>query len=532
MARSIKHNSRNRAKSTRRKNGRKRQSVQKPNGTISGRVRKAGADKFAIVCIDPAKHRSEWMMADYFGNVLLEPSTLEHEVPHFAIAVRQIREAQKEHGIADLIVTVERTGNYHVAPQRAFGKAGFETRIIHPFATKQYRLPADPGNKTDPNDLAAQHRAAVAGFGLLEPELHEPYRQLRLRVRHRRDLVEKSSAIACQIREHLHLAMPGYAGLFDKLFGHRAALAVARLCATPQAVLELGAAGLDTRLRQQAIRFQTRTLEKILAWARQAAGQAPHPDAPLHHAIGTDLCDLYQNLRQQIHPLERDLAGGLVQTPYVRLLAIPGINVVSAADFAGEMGPIGHYANANAITGRSGLFPSRYQSDQTDHADGAILRCANRRLRAAIMRIASNLARFNTHFRGRAAYHRAKGADERALRVKIAKSFTRLGFACVAGDQPLRHPCCADADSILEKLRAFHHEHDTRLDRVLSELETAVGHLPFKTRNHEAKIVTEVLNQQTRRRRGPVQVGKLLPAVLARLGVAEQSKPAGTLVPD
>jgi hypothetical protein len=252
----------------------------------------------------------------------------------------------------------------------------------------------------------------------------------------------------------------------------------------------------------------------------------------LHHAIWTDLCDLYQNLQRQIRPLERDLAGDLVQTPYVRLLAIPGINVVSAADFAGEMGPIGHYANANAITGRSGLFPSRYQSDQTDHADGAILRCANRRLRAAIMRIANNLARFNAYFRGRAMYDRAKGVDERALRVKIANNFARLGFACVAGDQPLRHPCCAAADSIMEKLRAFHHEHDTPLDRVLSELEAAVDQLPFKTRNHEAEIVAEVLNQQTRRRRGPVQVGELLPAVLARLGVAQQSNPTGTLVPD
>ena len=55
--------------------------------------------------------------------------------------------------------------------------------------------------------------------------------------------------------------------------------------------------------------------------------------------------------------LERRLASDLVQTPYVRLLAIPGINVVSAAELAAEMGPITQYANANAITGRSGLYP-------------------------------------------------------------------------------------------------------------------------------------------------------------------------------
>ena len=46
---------------------------------ISPRVQKVGGEHFAIVCVDPAKHRSEWMMADYFGNLLIEPQTVEHD---------------------------------------------------------------------------------------------------------------------------------------------------------------------------------------------------------------------------------------------------------------------------------------------------------------------------------------------------------------------------------------------------------------------------------------------------------------------
>ena len=49
------------------------QSLQKPNGVIGPRVQKVGGAHFAIVCVDPAKHRSEWMMAEYFGNLLIEP---------------------------------------------------------------------------------------------------------------------------------------------------------------------------------------------------------------------------------------------------------------------------------------------------------------------------------------------------------------------------------------------------------------------------------------------------------------------------
>ncbi|MEZ6151282.1 MAG: hypothetical protein R3C09_14265 [Pirellulaceae bacterium] len=58
---------------------------------------------------------------------------------------------------------------------------------------RPFRQAADPGNKTDQTDWFAQHRAAVAGFGLCEPPLGPLYHELHLRIRHRRDLVGKST---------------------------------------------------------------------------------------------------------------------------------------------------------------------------------------------------------------------------------------------------------------------------------------------------------------------------------------------------
>ena len=60
------------------------------------------------------------MMADYFGNLLIEPQTLEHQAAFFKLAVAQIREAQQQHDIQDMIVVVERTGNYHLRSQTGF----------------------------------------------------------------------------------------------------------------------------------------------------------------------------------------------------------------------------------------------------------------------------------------------------------------------------------------------------------------------------------------------------------------------------
>jgi hypothetical protein len=69
---------------------RKTPNLQKPSGVIGPRVAKVGGERFAIVCVDPAKHRSEWMMADYFGNLLIKRQTLEHRAAFFKLAVAHL----------------------------------------------------------------------------------------------------------------------------------------------------------------------------------------------------------------------------------------------------------------------------------------------------------------------------------------------------------------------------------------------------------------------------------------------------------
>ena len=135
------------------------------------------------------------------------------------------------------------------------------------------------------------------------------------------------------------------------------------------------------------------------------------------------------------------------------------------------------------------------------------------------MGIADNLACHCNYYRGQADVDIARGVDKRASRVKIAKRFSRLALACVAGDEPMRHPCFQKPDSILDKLRRFHQEHETPMDVLLADLEAAVGQLPYSTCNREAKIVADVLEQHTRRRSGPKPIGDVLPAVLARLNI-------------
>jgi transposase len=493
--------------------------VHKPSGEVAARVQAVGPEHFGILSIDGAKTRSVMMLCDFYGKVIVEPTEYAHTQCDLASAVTRLQEALGRYELRDHIVAVERTGEYHRPVQRAFRAAGSDVRLVHPFATKQFRQPANPGIKTDATDLAAIHRAAANGFGLIDHALPSEYVQLQLAIRHRRDLVGKQAALCCQIRECLHAAMPGYASCFEDLWSSKIAILIARHTGSAAAVRQLGLRGLSQVVAQAGLRCRTTTLTKLLAWTDTAA--PGHPETDWIRRMLANLDEDYAAKTRQIQALEQASAHLLVRTPYLLLLAIPGINIVSAADLAGEMGPITHYANANAITGRAGLVPSCYQSDRVDHADGPLIRAANRRLRTALVQIADNLVCCNHHYRARADRWYQNQKDPRWVRVKIAKSFSRLAYVLVAGGQLVCHPCLQQRHYLLDKLLAFHREHDTSVPQMMADVQAAIQGLPRSEYAAEARPLAEQLERIHASRRGPQVLGNILPIVLARLGVHE-----------
>ncbi len=88
------------------------------------------------------------MLCNFYGVVLVPPTTVEHQRTKLDRAVAQLKAAQIEHDLRNLIVAVERTGCYHQIPQRLFAAHGLEVGLVHPFTSKQHRTTTDPGNKT------------------------------------------------------------------------------------------------------------------------------------------------------------------------------------------------------------------------------------------------------------------------------------------------------------------------------------------------------------------------------------------------
>jgi len=243
----------------------------RPQGVIQARVQAVGPEKFGIVSIDCAKARFKWMLVDLYGNM---------------------------------------TGTYHKCPMRAFLKAGFETRLVHPFASSYYRQPEHGDLKTDEHDLDAIFRAAVNGFGLIEKPVDAIYQQLQILARHRRDLVKKRAKLQCQIRHHLERALPEFGALFDRddLWSQVTPVplleAIAQRGGTVDIVKQAGQKGITEWLDAAKIRYHRKTVERVTVLAANAAESDPM--AAFHTRVWTSQLADWKQTTLQIQDVERD----------------------------------------------------------------------------------------------------------------------------------------------------------------------------------------------------------------------------------
>jgi hypothetical protein len=76
---------------------RSRIAVAKPRGVLHPRVQQVGPEHFGIVCFDCAKARSKFLLADFYGRLLIPPTRVAHTRPDLDACVARVREAFAHH---------------------------------------------------------------------------------------------------------------------------------------------------------------------------------------------------------------------------------------------------------------------------------------------------------------------------------------------------------------------------------------------------------------------------------------------------
>jgi hypothetical protein len=80
-----------------------------------------GPEHFGILCFDCAKARSKFLLADFYGRILLAPTEVAHNRPDLDAAVARVRQSFAEHQLRDGLVAIEEQVRGQVRGQAAFG---------------------------------------------------------------------------------------------------------------------------------------------------------------------------------------------------------------------------------------------------------------------------------------------------------------------------------------------------------------------------------------------------------------------------
>lgn len=266
--------------------------------------------------------------------------------------------------------------------ERLLLAAGEELVRVPPKLTGASRSAGRARGKSDPIDALA-----VARVALREPDLDRPrpgeerYRELKLLVVHRDDLVDERRRAQQRLRWHLHQLDPS---------------------------LNVPAGALDRAL----------WLDRVGRWL------ARRP-AEVQVRVARDLVSRCRSLTRAIVELERELATMSAQMA-PSLLELPGCGGVTAAKLLAEIGPIERFHTDAQLARHGGVAPLQASSGRTQRH--RLDRGGNRQLNCALHRIAITQSRVHPPARDYVARKKAEGKSNREAIRCLKRQLARTVF--------------------------------------------------------------------------------------------------------
>jgi transposase len=268
------------------------------------------------------------------------------------------------------------------ALERQLLAAGEELVRVPPKLMAPERRAGRARGKSDPIDALAVARAALPEPGLSRPRPDEqPFRELKLLVDHREDLVDERRRAQQRLRWHLHQLDPSFA---------------------------VPARHLDRPAQ----------LDRVSRWLARR-----EPD--VHVRIVRELLARCRSLTRSIVELDRELERRTAQLAPA-LLELPGCGVLSAAKLLGEVGPIDRFDSDAQLARHSGVAPLQASSGRVQRH--RLDRGGNRQLNAAFYRIAITQARVHPAARAYLERKQAEGKSRREAIRCLKRQLARVVF--------------------------------------------------------------------------------------------------------
>ncbi len=266
--------------------------------------------------------------------------------------------------------------------ERQLLAVGEELVRVPPKLTVPERRAGRARGKSDPIDALAIARAA-----LREPDLSRPrpdervYREIKLLVDHRDNLVDQRRRTQQRLRWHLHALDPTFV--------------------VPLRMLS-----------------RSSHLERVSRWlARQ--------EQELQVQLARELASRCRTLNREIAALDQELERRVAETAPA-LLELPGCAAVTAAKLLAEIGPVDRFKSDAQLARHSGVAPLEASSGRVQRH--RLDRCGNRQLNAALHRIAITQSRYHADARAYLERKQAEGKSRREALRCLKRLLARVVF--------------------------------------------------------------------------------------------------------
>ncbi len=266
--------------------------------------------------------------------------------------------------------------------ERQLLAVGEELVRVPPKLTVPERRAGRARGKSDPIDALAIARAA-----LREPDLSRPrpdervYREIKLLVDHRDNLVDQRRRTQQRLRWHLHALDPTFV--------------------VPLRMLS-----------------RSSHLERVSRWlARQ--------EQELQVQLARELASRCRTLNREIAALDQELERRVAETAPA-LLELPGCAAVTAAKLLAEIGPVDRFKSDAQLARHSGVAPLEASSGRVQRH--RLDRGGNRQLNAALHRIAITQSRYHADARAYLERKQAEGKSRREALRCLKRLLARVVF--------------------------------------------------------------------------------------------------------
>jgi len=282
----------------------------------------------------------------------------------FQELLAQIRTTLQENGLERVVVAMEPTGPYWRPLAQFLMDEGIPVVIVNPYHAKRLKEHSDnTRSKSDIKDCRIIADLARDGNFMWPMWLHDAYAQLRqltaARLEVRRGLVAAMARVQAWLAERF----PEFPEVFKDPMGRAACWALEH-CPLPSQVMGMSFEELVAGLQQASQgRVGVKRAARLLAAAKDSIGYR-------EGAAGAEvrLQGYLQDLKHwaaRLTALEEQMNRWLERTGLAEyLLSLPGVGMVTAAAFLGEIGDPKSYRNSKEVVKLAGANVAENSSGQ------------------------------------------------------------------------------------------------------------------------------------------------------------------------